>query len=356
MKKLNLFLTLGIALFLFGQINAQPPKCNGHNSSFDHAIDELEVPATTAEEARAYLAKMVMLNASDWNLPKCKKCPKPNGKPCKLTFGGWNGQPSVQKATDSTYKVPEQPLHFHLNCARCLMPVIAAVITDPLNGTLAVCNGLANVVTLSMPAVVIFSADGDLIDVDIAMDYWQTMIILDNGNFIEGSVPWGCASTQCVDMGYEGGCQMSILESGDIPTPTFDEETMGWAFPETSFTMSYSCSSCGSGGDNNDNDATMGKTVVRKYAPASSIDQSGLIQQLFPNPASDYLTVTFGATKEKTMVSIVDITGKTVFSSNVNATSQKAMLQIDITDLAAGVYYLKATSGSQQSSKEFVIE
>lgn len=360
MKNIKLFLALGMVVFLLGNISAQPPKCNGREGDeISVDIDQLIIPAPDADSVRRYLKKMIILNAADYNLPTCNKCPKPNGQPCELQFGSWSGSgPTIQPGpTPGTFKVGPTTLKFKVKCAACIMPAIVMAIPDPLNGTLASCDGLANVVTLSMPSILIYNPEGDPMTMDDAIHYWNTIIILDNGNFIEGSVPWGCAMSACVEMGYEGGCQMTILESGTVPTPTFDEETQGWFFEEATFTMAYSCSACGADGEGGGDDTDMGKTIQRKYAPASSLDHSGLIQQMFPNPASEYLSVMLGETSEKTVVTIVDVTGKTVFTSNLNASpEQRAMLQIDITHLASGIYYLNVVSGERQSSREVVVE
>lgn len=358
MKKINLLLTLGMALFLFGNIKAQPPVCDSKGPESDtmrHDIDALKLPVDSKDAAIAYLEKMIIANATAWGII-CNDCPEPNGEPCELVVSSWTKTPDITHKGDE-YRAPRQTLEFKVKCLDCIMPKFAASIPDPAGGTLASCDGLANVVTLNMPGILIYDPGGDPMDMDEAIDYWLTIILLDNGNNIQGSALWGCAMTQCIDMGYEGGCAMTILEHGDVPMPEFSEESQGWSFSPVEFTMTYSCSACGADGEGGGDGTGMGKTIQRKYAPASSLDQNGLIQQMFPNPASEYLSVVLGETGEKTVVTIVDITGKTVFTNNLNASpEQRAMLQIDIAHLASGIYYLNVISGDRHSSREFVVE
>ena len=70
---------------------------------------------------------------------------------------------------------------------------------------------------------------------------------------------------------------------------------------------------------------------------------------LYPNPASDYLML---MSDGKGMMSISDITGKVVYSSEISNTTQYT----DIRNLSKGVYFVKVTSDEKTFTQKLVVE
>ncbi len=76
--------------------------------------------------------------------------------------------------------------------------------------------------------------------------------------------------------------------------------------------------------------------------------------QLYPNPVGNQLTVQFNnQISGKTVIQIVDVTGKVVRSQEVNGSVQT--INIDVADLANGLYTLSISGADNFTSKHFVI-
>lgn len=74
---------------------------------------------------------------------------------------------------------------------------------------------------------------------------------------------------------------------------------------------------------------------------------SELVQFYFPNPTSDYVTITSNQSIEK--VEIHDLLGNMVLNTSANTN------KVDVTNLSKGIYLVTAYSGSEKSTKKIVI-
>jgi beta-glucanase (GH16 family) len=72
-----------------------------------------------------------------------------------------------------------------------------------------------------------------------------------------------------------------------------------------------------------------------------------LVQFYFPNPTSDYVTITSNQSIEK--VEIHDLLGNMVLNTSINTS------KVDVTNLSKGIYLLTAYSESEKSTKKIVI-
>jgi len=106
---------------------------------------------------------------------------------------------------------------------------------------------------------------------------------------------------------------------------------------------------------------TLGETVIPTYQNGDVILTHGFQQQLivatleknldiqveimiYPNPASDMLNVQFGSPSEEAMtLYLIDNRGRVVKTIAVEASSTEK--QINMQDMASGLYYLKLTKG-----------
>ncbi len=78
---------------------------------------------------------------------------------------------------------------------------------------------------------------------------------------------------------------------------------------------------------------------------------------LFPNPASDQLTIEGTTTSSEQIVyEILDMTGKVVATKIGNATSGIYSMKLRIGDLTSGIYLLRITQGDSVCSKKFIKE
>ncbi|MBK7305466.1 MAG: T9SS type A sorting domain-containing protein [Saprospiraceae bacterium] len=79
-----------------------------------------------------------------------------------------------------------------------------------------------------------------------------------------------------------------------------------------------------------------------------------LLQYLFyPNPATNYLTITLQGDNKKNEVTIMDITGKIFYSTTENETQE---LKINTKDFAEGVYLVQVKSEDFMATKKLVVK
>ncbi|MBK9643390.1 MAG: T9SS type A sorting domain-containing protein [Saprospiraceae bacterium] len=87
-------------------------------------------------------------------------------------------------------------------------------------------------------------------------------------------------------------------------------------------------------------------TGITENISASSIS-------LYPNPATNYLTITLQGDNKKAEVTIMDITGKIFYSTTENETQE---LKINTKDFAEGVYLVQVKSEDFMATKKFVVK
>lgn len=73
--------------------------------------------------------------------------------------------------------------------------------------------------------------------------------------------------------------------------------------------------------------------------------------QLYPNPTSEKINLIFKA-KEKRTVTLLDLMGKEVFTTNTNT----ANLQLDVSNYPKGIYFIKVTTDTESSSQKIIVQ
>jgi hypothetical protein len=78
--------------------------------------------------------------------------------------------------------------------------------------------------------------------------------------------------------------------------------------------------------------------------------------QNYPNPASETTTIAVENMKDNSALTIVDLNGKTVFTTEVKAGT--SYLQISVSTLGAGMYqyYLVNENGKSETKKMTVVK
>ncbi len=74
---------------------------------------------------------------------------------------------------------------------------------------------------------------------------------------------------------------------------------------------------------------------------------------VFPNPASEFLTLSWGNTIESGSVEIIDLSGKTMKSFNIYDSLSE--INLDISDIAKGIYIIKVFNKNELGYKKIVI-
>jgi len=91
-------------------------------------------------------------------------------------------------------------------------------------------------------------------------------------------------------------------------------------------------------------------SVITLEASGLSIVQKGFVS-LYPNPASDELSIDFGAKVEKATLSILDLQGRTVMAKTFANTQVD---NLDISSLNSGIYFVKMVNGNKVLNNKFV--
>ena len=97
------------------------------------------------------------------------------------------------------------------------------------------------------------------------------------------------------------------------------------------------------------------RTVITPIQPElSTVEQHGFVK-VFPNPASDLLTLeilsTFANQSKIQEATIIDNYGRRIRNLNLNSEVQT----VDISDLAAGIYHLSVLTDTQKSTVKFLV-
>jgi hypothetical protein len=67
---------------------------------------------------------------------------------------------------------------------------------------------------------------------------------------------------------------------------------------------------------------------------------------IFPNPTADVLNISYGFNNPNTQVTLIDVTGQTVYQSN------QLIQSIDLSGFAKGIYFLKISAGGESCVKK----
>jgi len=89
--------------------------------------------------------------------------------------------------------------------------------------------------------------------------------------------------------------------------------------------------------------------VARYNGDVTGISEgSGLSFSLRPNPATDFVTI---ETSESARIEILDISGKSVFSSVA-----EGPMNIDVSGFSKGLYFVKVRSGNNSNVSKLIVE
>ena len=215
---------------------------------------------------------------------------------------------------------------------------LSRVTASPLNGN-AVKDTLVNSDTVSIPLQ--FNA---VIDSNMLLNQsWQTSgsQILKNGAYggsLANDTVWG--QWDSLADYYLG---LRLLLSG--------QTHYGWVRLRVDVTNSYA------------------SLIVKDYAYNSIPNQpilagqttaTGIVENsfassvnIYPNPADNHFTITFGSNNKKVEVTITDITGKIIYSTSATNTEK---IEVNAKEFAEGVYLVQIQSADFIATKKLVVE
>lgn len=95
--------------------------------------------------------------------------------------------------------------------------------------------------------------------------------------------------------------------------------------------------------------------IVTAGIEENGIDIDGL--SVYPNPTDNDLNIRFTlANAEQANLIVQDVSGKIAQSAMVNASEGSNLVMMDLTQLAAGMYFLKVQIGTSQKTIQFVVQ
>lgn len=89
---------------------------------------------------------------------------------------------------------------------------------------------------------------------------------------------------------------------------------------------------------------------------STSINSNGQVQdiQIFPNPANEQLQIEITErTNEELQLSVVDALGRLLINKQISVTNGKSSQQIDVSNLAPGVYFIQLRDSKGTNTKRF---
>jgi len=100
---------------------------------------------------------------------------------------------------------------------------------------------------------------------------------------------------------------------------------------------------------------------LNRATPAISVascsrnnEVSGTGFELYPNPATDVINISFTTSPEKAVISIMDAAGRLVHTESISTTGN--LVSIPVVDLSSGFYTIVVVSGNNVSTSRFIVE
>lgn len=138
-----------------------------------------------------------------------------------------------------------------------------------------------------------------------------------------------------------------VFSGTGVSGNTFSPAAAGVGGP---YTITYTYTESGSGCYNAASSQVMvieSTTSIKNLSDAIEIE-------VYPNPAKDYLNISFQSDYSKQEVSILNVLGEKVISNIFTATTKDKLLSLEVKNLAKGVYFGEVKSGSQTFNFRFV--
>ena len=107
--------------------------------------------------------------------------------------------------------------------------------------------------------------------------------------------------------------------------------------------------SCGSG---------MESVLALTVKNCDGIDQLDLASsvKIYPNPVKDELTISIRAGEKSLLLTITDLTGKSVYSETLATGGNEFTKKLDMTGFAKGVYFVRLSSGDRSYNEKLIVK
>jgi hypothetical protein len=175
----------------------------------------------------------------------------------------------------------------------------------------------------------------------------------------------GCDSTYVTNLTVLGALDLTTSVVGNVITATSSTATYQWldcdnanAIIAGETSQSFTASASGNysviiteGGTCSDTSACVNVIVT---GIASNSTQ---VVSIYPNPSNGVFTLNINnAVSNQVVISILDLQGKVVYSESNKNVSAQYNKQINLTDLAKGIYYVKLNIGSEVQIQKLIVQ
>lgn len=152
----------------------------------------------------------------------------------------------------------------------------------------------------------------------------------------------------------DGGTTTTVFDSGQRISHSNRNNstwTFTWRSPSTLQGQVRFYASLNAVNNNGSNGGDQVVTAVSEISNALSISEARLLQfEMFPNPATDVLNIQLPTGTSEAEVGVFDYTGRKVSAKTVTTTDT----QLDITNLATGMYIIRVSADDKLGAQRFI--
>jgi hypothetical protein len=157
-----------------------------------------------------------------------------------------------------------------------------------------------------------------------------------------------CANHTAVIDGTTVGAVSYLWTPGGYTTPIIEVDTTGFGVGSFTFTLTVT----------NANDCIGEDDIIVVFDPCVNIDDLGNTFRLdvYPNPASTILNINITGAATSVRYTLLNYQGSAVYSNEIGKLSGFAAKQLNITNFAAGIYYLRVETDQNVTIRKVVIK
>ena len=185
----------------------------------------------------------------------------------------------------------------------------------------------------------------------------------------EKSAFWGATSefeASYIDLrSFMGERVMIQFRYGSpVETATDAPDFQGWFIDDVEFMdlVTYNGEACVTTdqGDNACTVADEGGTLVEVGSPLTSVEdleENGLIFQVFPNPAGDYVHVSLSNEQaDEGTITLFNMNGQTLTQKEISLQNTTQIIPFQVSDLARGFYFVEVRTATGVAMRKLILE
>ena len=98
------------------------------------------------------------------------------------------------------------------------------------------------------------------------------------------------------------------------------------------------------------------KEVAERVAAKPGNKQYGILSvRIYPNPATDYLNVNMTAEAQQVNVTVVDMSGKVLYTDVFNHGGGTQIYKVPVSELSSGIYFMNLMTPTGKTVQKFIV-